>query len=186
MLSNGRLSPGHTLCMGLPNLALIPAGLHRGLFHCGAGKEKPRSGSSTPRLCLSLKPPEGNKRIQFRCCYHLRTEYHESCRKSSPKTIKKSEVVNLRHKSPSVNFSPSAYRVRRAFYASPVLPPRPSWARWYRSPRGQQGRAPRGGARRSEPREARTPERAAGQHPRTQLYKIQSDFCMYPGLHTKV
>lgn len=37
----------------------VAAGLHRGLFHCGAGKEKPRSGCGTPRLCLSLKPPEG-------------------------------------------------------------------------------------------------------------------------------
>lgn len=37
----------------------VTAGLHRGLFHCGAGKEKPRSGCGTPRLCLSLKPPEG-------------------------------------------------------------------------------------------------------------------------------
>lgn len=127
---------------GLATPHPVAAGLLRGLFRCGAGKEKPRSGSSTPRLKYSCTEPKegvGYGLYLFRCCYHLRTEYHESRRKSSPKTIKKTEVVNFCGKSKSVNFSPSAHRVRRAFYATPVQPSPPWRRRWYRSPRGQQG-----------------------------------------------
>ena len=57
---------------GLARPRPVAAGLHRGLFHCGAGKEKPRGGCSTPRLRYSMNRPRGaGIDMRFRCCNHL-------------------------------------------------------------------------------------------------------------------
>lgn len=71
MPSIGSLSPGRTLCMGSPHLALLPPGC---IAVCSiVGPEKKSPGVvAAPRGFDILEPPEGGvQAFQFRCCNHL-------------------------------------------------------------------------------------------------------------------
>lgn len=75
MLSDGRLSPGRTLCMGSPNLALLPPGC---IAVCSVvGREKKSPGTVAASRGLNIPEPSPRRgRVWtdlFRCRNHLET-----------------------------------------------------------------------------------------------------------------
>lgn len=139
-----------------------------------------------PEALLSLKPPEGIQAYTVQMPQPSKDRIARNQPKVKPEKYQNVGSCQLLRQVKVCQFSP---------HGAPCAPillrsPRPALAAVAAALVPQ----PPGTARRA-PRLWRPPQRTPGgedtrkssrQAPRAQLYKIQNDFCMYSGLHTKV